>query len=107
MSTHEQPPPMHSRPQWARQLSPEERAEELACDERLIRRDVRAAFIWALLGCAFSLAVGLALMGLGLHTTNVQWGGTAFIGGLIVGYTGIVVSLARYYLYGEAHGWWH
>jgi hypothetical protein len=91
---------------WTRRLSLEERAAELARAELLVRRDIRRAFLGALLGCAASLAVGLALMGWAIHTTDPALGQIAFLSGLILGYTGIVTTLARYYLRGEREGWW-
>ena len=45
-------------------------------------------------------------MGWGLHTKDPGLGEIAVLGGLLVGYTGIVVTLARYYLRGEEAGWW-
>jgi hypothetical protein len=92
---------------WTRRLSPEERAAELARDERVIQRAVRRALVQTVVACAVSLVVGLGLVGLGLHTTDVGWGQIAFFGGLVAGYTGIVVSMARCYLLGEAQGWWN
>jgi len=95
-----------SRPDWARVPSPEERAHQLAEEERLVRRDIRRAFALTIGGCFFSLLIGLALVGWAFHTTDPGLGQIAFLSGLILGYTGIVVSLARYYLHGERSGWW-
>ena len=92
--------------QWARRLSPEERAAQLARDEDLVRHDIRRAFIVALFGCVASLALGLALLGWAFHTTDPQISGVAFHSGLLFGYTGMVICLARYYLKGERQGWW-
>lgn len=98
------PPP--SKATWARIPTPEERATELAYYERLTTRDIRRAFALAVGGCCFWLAVGLVLMGWALHTTDREYGQIAFLGGLLVGYTGMVVTLAKYYLRGERSGWW-
>ena len=46
------------------------------------------------------------LMGWGLHTTDPELGAIAFLGGLLLAYVGIVVTLARYFLLGEESGWW-
>lgn len=99
-------PPEQSKATWARIPSPEERAAELTRSERLTTRDIRLAFVVALGWCFFWLASGLVLMGLGLHTTDREYGEIAFFGGLLVGYTGIVVTLAMYYRKGERFGWW-
>ena len=98
--------PERSKATWARIPSPEERAAELAHYERLTTRDIRRAFVMALGSCLFWLSVGLVLMGLALHTTDRAFGHIAFLGGLLAGYTGMVVTLARYYLRGERSGWW-
>src|SRR5262249_24578565 len=90
----------------ARLPSPEERAAELERDERLVRRDIRAAGLRTLGVVGLSLGLGLALMGIGLHTTDPGFGQIAFLGGLIVGYAGILVSCAQYYRRGQAQGWW-
>lgn len=98
--------PERSRAAWARIPTPEERAAELTRSERLTNRDIRVAFVLALGGCFFWLSVGLSLMGWALHTTDRDYGTIAFLGGLLVGYTGMVVTLARYYLRGVRSGWW-
>ena len=95
-----------SGPDWSRRLTPEERAAELARDERAVRGDIRRAFVGALCGCAFWLTAGLAAMGYGLHTTDRELGQIAFLAGLIVGYSGLTMTLARYYVRGEREGWW-
>jgi hypothetical protein len=99
-------PHRRTKPNWARVPSPEERAAELARDEREVRRDVRRAFIAAIAGCALWLLAGLGLMAWAFHTTDPQLGQAALLGGLIVGNAGITVTLARYYVRGERHGWW-
>ena len=86
--------------------TPQERATEVARAEELTTRDVRRSFLLAIGGCIFWLLVGLASIGLAIHTTDPGWGRIAFLAGLLLGYTGIVVTLARYYLKGERAGWW-
>lgn len=100
-------PPEPPRGAWrARLPSPEERAAELERDERLVRRDLALAGLRTLGAVGGSLGVGLALMAIGLHTTDPAFGQIAFLAGLIVGYAGVVVSFARYYLRGQDQGWW-
>ena len=98
--------PVRSKATWARIPSPDERAAELANYERLTTRDIRRACVLAIAGCFFWLSLGLLLLGWALHTTDRAYGQIAFLSGLLVGYTGMVVTLARYYLRGERAGWW-
>lgn len=100
------PPAQPSKPTWARIPTLEERAAELARDERLTTGDIRRAFALAVGACFFWLAGGLALMGWAFHTTDRGYGQIAFLGGLIIGYAGMTITLARYYLKGEQSGWW-
>jgi hypothetical protein len=86
--------------------SPEERAAQLAREERLTRREVRWAFARTLLACFAWLAVALLPMGWALHTTDFELGHAAFLGGMMIGYGGIAFTLGRYYLVGEERGWW-
>ena len=87
-------PAPQSRASRAPVPTPEERAAELARYEQLTNRDIRRAFLAAIGGCFVWAAAGLALMGWAFHTTNREYGEIAFLGGLLVGYTGIVVTLA-------------
>jgi len=86
--------------------TPQERASELARAEELTTRDVRRSFALAIGSCIFWLVAGLASIGWAIHTTDSGWARIAFLTGLLVGYAGIVVTLARYYLKGEKAGWW-
>ena len=99
-------PPERRGATWTRIPTPEERAAQLAEYERLTTRDIRRAFGLAIGACLFWMLLGLLLMGWALHTTDREYGEIAFFGGLIVGYSGIVVTLAKYYLRGEQAGWW-
>jgi hypothetical protein len=90
----------------ARRRTSAERAAELTEDERVTRREVRRAFVWTLGGCLLSLGVALGLMGWGVYTKDPAFGQIALLGGLIVGYGGIAISIARFYLRGEHAGWW-
>lgn len=102
----DEPDPVSRGATWIPPLSPEERAAQLAHDEKLVNREVRGAFVGTLLTCGLSLVAGLGLMGLGLHLSDPATGQIAFFAGLVLGYTGIVIALARYYLRGEEEGWW-
>ena len=86
--------------------SPKERAAELERDERETRRDVRRAFASAVGGCIVSAVVGLVPMAWALHTSDPGLGEIGFLAGPIIGYSGITIALARYYLKGERNGWW-
>ena len=94
------------RADWAQPPSPEERAAQLAEEERLVTRDIRAAYLRALLGCVASVLIALGFMGWALHTTDPGWGQIAFLTGLLLGYSGLVLTLARTYLRGQDQGWW-
>lgn len=104
MSSNRLQPPAQAR--WARVPSPEERAAQLALDERLTGREIRRAFAITIVACVLWLLVGLGLMGWAFHTTDAGTGQIAFLGGLTVGYAGMATTLARYYLRGERSGWW-
>jgi hypothetical protein len=99
-------PRQRTKTPWASAPTPEERAAELARVERLVAHDMRRRFLLTLVACVFWLAVGLALMAWALHTTDAASGQIAFWSGLLAGYAGIVITLARYYLKGESAGWW-
>ena len=86
--------------------TPDERAARALSEQRADARDKLRAFVLAALGCIFWCAAGLALIGWSFHTTDDRWAHPAFLTGLIVGYSGIFVTLARFYLHGERVGWW-
>lgn len=108
--TNQKTPPSDSLPvsgaHWAHRPTPEERAAELERDERETRRDIRRAFAAVIAACFFWLGAGLTFMGWGFHTMDRDLGETLLLSGLLVGYTGIAVTLGRYYLRGEREGWW-
>lgn len=95
-----------SRPRLTPIPTPEERAAELARDEYLTGREIRRAFALTIIGCFFWLAAGLGLVGWAFHTNDAGLGQILFLSGLIVGYSGMAVTLARFYLRGERSGWW-
>lgn len=76
-------------------------------EETLVaRRDTRRDLTFTALACVASAIAGLALLGVAFHTTSYAIGRVFFIGGQLVGYTGIVVALVRAYLRGERRGDW-
>lgn len=95
--------PMTVAPRYPHSAAPTRRPTP---DERATSRDLRRAFLLASGACILFTALGLALMGVGLHTGDADRGQVAFLGGLIVGYAGIAVTLGRFYLRGEREGWW-
>lgn len=97
---------MPNQAEWAARPTPDERAAQLLAEEKATTRDIRRAYVWAILGCVSWLVVGLALMGWAFHTTDRQWGQIAFLGGLVLGYAGMTYTLARFYVRGEQSGWW-
>lgn len=76
-------------------------------EETLVaRRDTRRDLTLTALACVASAVAGLALLAVAFHTTSYAIGRVFFIGGQLVGYTGIVVALVRAYLRGERRGDW-
>jgi hypothetical protein len=98
------PQPPFESPFLGRRLSPEERAAELAAEDREYRRRRRRRWGWALTGCLGSAAVGVALLGYAFHTADAGWGQVAFWGGLPVGNLGWFVTLVLTYLEADANG---
>jgi hypothetical protein len=86
-------------------ISLEERAAELERNERDVRRKIRLALLRTSGLVLVSLAVALVLMGVGIHSSE-GGGQIPFLGGLILGYSGVVFSFARLYLRGIDRGWW-
>jgi hypothetical protein len=86
--------------------TPEQRAAQLTESERTAERDRLWDMLRTLGSCATWMAVGLVLVGWALHTTDLTWAGAVFWGGLIVGNSGILVSLALAYRRGEERGDW-
>ena len=78
---------------------PQEIQEELERKRREEHVQAERDSFWAhvrtaLLCVAWSL-VGLAFMGLGLHTNDPDLGQVAWKGGMVVGYAGILFTLIR------------
>jgi hypothetical protein len=74
-------------------LTPEERAAQLAADEREFRRRRRWRILWQALGFFGSCAAGLALVGHAFHTADRAWGEISLLLGILVGNGGIMVTL--------------
>ena len=73
-------------------------------EHRLASRDAFRANVQAALMCVVWSAVGLVIMGWGLHTTDPELGQVAWKGGVIVGYTGILLTVVRWYLKARERG---
>ena len=81
-------------PQEIREELERKRAEEHEHAERdAFWHNVRTG-----LTCLAWTCVGAAIMGYGLHTNDPDIGQTAFKGGMIVGYSGILFTLIRWHL---------
>jgi hypothetical protein len=70
--------------------------------ERKYRREM-ARVCLELVGCSM---VGVLFMGWAFHVTDRQMGQILLWTGFILGYSGMLLSLARAYLRGEARGDW-
>jgi hypothetical protein len=92
--------------EWRRRRSPSERAAELEDDERFVKRDMLRTLAVGLVYWIGSLAVGLGLMGWSMHTTNTDRAGIAFWAGLVIGYSGLTLTLAWVYRRGQEQDWW-
>lgn len=84
----------------------EEMQRRRAEEAHVARGDTRRDLTITALACVASAAVGLALLAIAFHTSSYAVGRVFFIGGQIVGYAGISVSLVRAYLRGERRGDW-
>jgi hypothetical protein len=73
-------------------------------EHRLASRDAFRANVQAALMCVAWSAVGLFIMGWGLHTTDPDLGQVAWKAGMIVGYTGILLTVVRWYLKARERG---
>ena len=82
----------------------EEMERKRVDEHRLASRDAFRANVQAALMCVAWSAVGLVIMGWGLHTTDPDLGQVAWKGGVIVGYTGILLTVVRWYLKARERG---
>lgn len=85
--------------------TPAERAAELAALERMVRREIRWAYLRAILLCLLSAGAALAAIGWSVHTTDEKNGMIAFWGGLLVGNAGILGTLFATYQRAVKEGW--
>jgi len=82
----------------------EERAAELAEFERQAEWDALRDMVRTSAECIVWCLTGLLCLGLSFHTTDPDWGRIAFLSGLIIGNTGITVSLYCAYHRAVARG---
>lgn len=73
-------------------------------EHQLAERDAFWARVRTAVMCVVWSGVGLLIMGWGLHTTDPELGQMAWLGGMIVGYSGIVFTLARAHLRAKERG---
>lgn len=81
-------------------------AQEHLETERSANRESRRALVRACLECLGSCALGLVIMAFAFHTTDPVLGKVYFYGGMVVGYSGILMSLVGAYRRGEQRGDW-
>ncbi len=74
-----------------------ERAAQLRDESRQDQRWVRRRLSTYVLGCLGSCAIGLALMGAGMHSTDPHTGPQLFWLGLLLGDVGIFVSIWHWF----------
>lgn len=67
-------------------------------------RDSFWAWVRTAVMCVAWSMLGLVVMAFGLHTTDRELGDVAWRGGMILGYAGIVFTLARAYLKAKDRG---
>ena len=91
IDAHASPPA--SRARVSRIPSPAERAAENAAFEKQAERDRFRDLVRVCAECIAWCSVGLCLLGWSVHARDVGWGRIAFYGGLVVGNSGILVSL--------------
>ena len=73
-------------------------------EHRLAARDSFWANVRTGLMCLAWSAVGLVIMGWGLHTTDPELGQVAWKGGMVVGYIGILLTVVRWHLKARERG---
>ena len=83
-----------------------EQMERNAVAERAARRDYWRDILKTVVHLAFWVALGLALMGSGLHSTSVQTGRLFWLAGQTVWISGVAFSLLAAYRRGSHRGDW-
>jgi hypothetical protein len=81
-------------------------AQERSDAERLATSQSRRELARASLECLGGCAVGLVIMALGFHSTDVLIGKAFLYGGMAVGYGLILIALVSAYRRGEQRGDW-
>ena len=66
-------------------------------EHRLASRDAFWANVRAALTCIMWSCAGLVCMAWGLHTTDPELGDVAWKGGMVLGYSGILLTIVRWY----------
>ena len=74
----------------------DELVRKRAAEDRQASRDALWANVRAALLCVAWSLLGLACMALGLHTSDPDLGQIFWKGGMVVGYSGILVTLVRW-----------
>jgi hypothetical protein len=80
-------------PPRIRVLTPEERAAQLAEDERGFRRRRVVRALWRALGFFGSCALGLVFVAFAFRTSDPEWGQIFLLTGVLVGNVGIMLTL--------------
>ena len=83
------------------EMAARRRHEAVQADRDRLRDHVRTALL-----CVVWCCVGLYLLGMAFHTTDVELGGMYFLGGLAAGNGGIIFTLLAAYRRGERRGDW-
>ncbi|HSQ30395.1 MAG TPA: hypothetical protein VLN49_11130 [Gemmatimonadaceae bacterium] len=74
--------------------------------ERQVSRVYRRELLRVCLECLGSSFLGVFCMGFALHTNDAGYGAIAWWGGMVVGYSGIALSLISAYIRGDRRGDW-
>ena len=80
-------------------------SERLAAEKEM-ERTSRRELVRSCLELVGSCVLGLFIMGVGFHVTDVQLGQVFLLGGMVVGYGGMALSLFAAYRRGEERGDW-
>jgi hypothetical protein len=85
--------------------TPDERRLELEAQEHEVRRAMRRVYARAIAGCFLSLASGLFCVAWAFHLTDEGYAQIAFLGGLLLGNGGILLTLILSYHRAMEEGW--
>ena len=95
---------LHRSPRLQAEL--ERIARERLEAERQVSRVYRRELLRVCLECLGSSFLGLFCMAFALHTSDAGYGAIAWWGGMVVGYSGIALSLISAYIRGDRRGDW-